>query len=191
MDYTPAVVVRRKSTDVTDVPAIPQAAFEAPTHHQPPPGSSGGGGGGGGGGISSSPPVTAWAIPSDSIPETTAKLSPEEYSQGRGGGGGGAAGGGGAGMPSHYTPNERETDPYQESRRVDALPGGFEAAVQGWNPSESGGVKHDGGAEGGGKYDSNTPPPPYTRTPSQYDHNDIPSPPHTRPVIFDIPAAPG
>lgn len=93
-------------------------------------------------------------------------------------------------MPSQYPPNERVPDPYQETRRVESLPGGFDAAVKGWEPSESGRVKYDGGG-GGGEYESNTPPPPYSRTPSQYDHNDIPSPPHTRPVIFDIPAAPG
>ena len=201
MDYTPAVAVRRKSSEAP-IPPMPQAAFETPSHYQPPPGYNGGGGGGGGGsGISSPPPVTAWSIPSDSIPEATVKLPPQDFSHAGGGGGGagggGSAGGGGAGMPNRYPANEMGAGGYQESSGVGAIPGGgFDAAVKGWDPSESGGGVGGGGDGGGGggagrAFDDDTPPPPYSRTPSGYDHNDIPSPPHTRPVIYDIPAAPG
>lgn len=208
MEYTPAVPVRRKSSEAHDGAAAsgPQRAYEAPGHKISPPPSGGGGGRGGGGGdvgqggggsggsaksVSDAPPVTAWAIPTEAIPHATATLSPhpsfrEDSSDNLGGGGGGE------GMPQPY-PSKGKGPEYYGASGANGRPrprpsGGFEEAIRGWDPTDPNEGKYAemDGAPG----NQNDPPPPYS-PPRSYDHHDIPSAPTSRPVTLDIPAAPG
>lgn len=176
----------------------PQAAYEHPPadDHGSPPG--GAGGSSGGGGISAPPPVTAWAVPSasmpTSLPQAHAAPSPETFANqpstwGGGaddasavtgvrmpdaaGGGGGYSGGGEKGV---------YVDPVGGHEKTG---GGWAAATKGWGPQDAG--KGGVPASAARKEKMNDPPPPYTPY-------DIPSPPKDRPVStrkFDIPAAPG
>eukprot|EP00752_Nemacystus_decipiens_P014734 g13122.t1 len=196
VDYTPAEPVRRKSSLDTENAAAaaaaaasgPQPAYEAPSTLHPSSGGGAGpppsGGGGGGGGIAAPPPVTAWAIPpSDGIPLATATLSPRNSF-----GGEGAAPA--VGTPNRHGPGDNEKGHYRDTSGSGAprrASGGYAEATMGLGPSGGGGESAPDGK--GGEEDA---PPPYSPPrKATYDHNDIPSPPRSRPVAYDIPAAPG
>lgn len=205
VEYTPALPVRRKSSADTEAAAAAaaaaaagrQPAYEVPSRRSSSTTGAGGAGGGAdaGSGISAPPPVTAWAVsPSAGIPLATATLSPQNSFGGDGAAGCGSGGGGGGGF-SIPTDMPNEQGHYRDSSGTGAVrraSGGFEEATKGWGPSDAEeGV--GGAAAAAGKGGDEDAPPPYSpRRKPNYDHNDIPSPPKTRPVTtYDIPAAPG